>query len=188
MARILVVTLASLAIVAHAAPASNRVTAVPGFAGPLGFESWAGYVAVDESPHTKHMFYWLVGSARGNYSEAPTVLWLTGGPGCSSLFAFTTEHGPLRPLATDPTKLEANPFSWNNAGVNIIYLESPVGVGFSWAEDGNYTAGDNETARVAHEFLLGLFYDQFPELLAQDVFIAGESYAVSLVRTPRIGR
>lgn len=58
-----------------------------------------------------------------------------------------------------------------------LWCPVQVGVGYSWAEDGNYTTGDNETARVNLGVLQGLA-DQFPHIRSNDLYIAGESYAV----------
>ena len=52
-----------------------------------------------------------------------------------------------------------------------------VGVGYSYADDGNYTTGDDETARVNLGVLRG-FFDRFPQLRKNRLFISGESYAV----------
>ncbi len=51
------------------------------------------YVTVDER-HGRRLFYWVVHSERSLDSD-PVVLWLTGGPGCSSLDALIYEHGPF---------------------------------------------------------------------------------------------
>ena len=48
-----------------------------------GVKSYSGYVDVDASTH---IFFWFF-EARENPSEAPTTLWLTGGPGDDSLLA-----------------------------------------------------------------------------------------------------
>ncbi|KAA0173609.1 hypothetical protein FNF27_04943 [Cafeteria roenbergensis] len=164
---------ASLLLIAAGALGAP-VTSLPGYDGKLPFASDSGYIAVDSSPHTKHMFYWMVYADGVPAEQAPTVLWLTGGPGCSSLYAFMTEHGPLHNSGNGT--LVQNPYSWNKAPANIVYLEAPVGVGYSWAEDGNYSTGDNETARVNLGVLLGLA-DRFPHIRSNDLYIAGESYA-----------
>ena len=64
------------------------------------------------------------------------------------------------------------------AAANLLFLESPVGVGFSYAvnEEVYKTMGDNMTAIDSHVFLLRWF-DRFPEYKGREFFIVGESYA-----------
>ena len=62
--------------------------------------------------------------------------------------------------------------------MNLLFLEAPVGVGFSYA---NRTAdlrrlGDRVTAQDSYGFLLN-WLDRFPEFKSHDFYIAGESYA-----------
>lgn len=57
------------------------------------------------------------------------MLWLSGGPGCSSLLACFQENGPFI-FKPEETKFTMNPNSWNN-NANLLYLETPSGVGFS---------------------------------------------------------
>jgi serine carboxypeptidase-like clade 2 len=59
----------------------------------------------------------------------PIVIWFNGGPGCSSLLGFMNEHGPWV-IEDDATTVTENEFPWI-AKANVIYLESPAGVGFS---------------------------------------------------------
>jgi len=54
------------------------------------FGSWR-YVTVGES-RSKNLFYYFVES-QGDPSVDPVVLWLNGGPGCSSFDGFVYEHG-----------------------------------------------------------------------------------------------
>ncbi|GFQ00390.1 serine carboxypeptidase 1 [Phtheirospermum japonicum] len=60
---------------------------------------------------------------------------------------------------------------------NIIYLDSPVGVGFSYSANTSYYVNrDLQTAAETHLFLLKWF-ERFPEFNANPFYIAGESYA-----------
>ncbi|KAG8380319.1 hypothetical protein BUALT_Bualt06G0003300 [Buddleja alternifolia] len=64
-----------------------------------------------------------------------------------------------------------------NMVANMIYLDSPVGVGFSYSENTTYYVnGDLQTAAETHLFLLKWF-KQFPEFASNPFYIAGESYA-----------
>lgn len=49
------------------------------------------YVTIDETSG-KNLYYYFVES-EGNPSKDPVVLWLNGGPGCSSFDGFVYEHG-----------------------------------------------------------------------------------------------
>jgi serine carboxypeptidase-like clade 1 len=49
------------------------------------------YITIGESPG-KNLFYYFVVSER-NPLKDPVVLWLNGGPGCSSMDGFVYEHG-----------------------------------------------------------------------------------------------
>ncbi|MGH0171095.1 UNVERIFIED_CONTAM: hypothetical protein FKN15_060121, partial [Acipenser sinensis] len=112
--------------------------------------------------------------AQLNPSSSPVVLWLNGGPGCSSLDGFLTEHGPFL-IQDDGTTLKYNPYSWNMIA-NMLYLESPAGVGFSYSDDKNYTTNDTEVSM--NNFLaLKEFFRLFPEFSRNEFFITGESYA-----------
>uniref|UniRef100_A0A0E0ANQ5 Carboxypeptidase n=1 Tax=Oryza glumipatula TaxID=40148 RepID=A0A0E0ANQ5_9ORYZ len=86
------------------------------------------------------------------------------------------ELGPFR-VKSDGVSLYRNPYSWNNVA-NVMFLESPIGVGFSYS---NTTAdysrmGDNSTAEDAYKFLVN-WMERFPEYKGRDFYLAGESYA-----------
>ena len=82
-----------------------------------------------------------------------------------------------------PPELFYNPHSWSTVA-NVLYLEQPKGVGFSYcdaATDGDGVAAkcvntDESTAIDGHEFLVNWF-KAFPEYASNDFFITGESYA-----------
>ena len=68
-----------------------------------------------------------------------------------------------------------NEHAWTK-NANMIYLESPAGVGFSYCDYDNCTATDTSTAIDSYDFLVG-FFRKFPEFAKNDFFMTGESYA-----------
>jgi len=138
----------------------------------VNFTQYSGYIEVDPA-HGRRLFYWFVESQRSPQDDK-LVLWLNGGPGCSSLAGLLTEHGPFR-VNPDGETLSENPNSWNRVA-NVIYLESPAGVGFSYSEDKeDYNVGDLRTANDSYTFLQG-FMSEFPEYVGRQLWITGESY------------
>jgi cathepsin A (carboxypeptidase C) len=99
------------------------------------------------------------------------VLWLNGGPGCSSLTGLFMELGP----ASIDEKLNVvyNPYSWNS-NASVIFLDQPVNTGYSYSGG---SVSDSVAAGKDVYALLTLFFKQFPEYAQQDFHIAGESYA-----------
>uniref|UniRef100_A0ACD5XNS5 Uncharacterized protein n=1 Tax=Avena sativa TaxID=4498 RepID=A0ACD5XNS5_AVESA len=167
-----------------AAPQGAEVTGVPGFDGALPSKHYAGYVTVDEQ-HGRNLFYYMVESEH-EPSKDPVVLWLNGGPGCSSFDGFVYEHGPFNFEAGGSVKslpkLHLNPYSWSKVST-IIYLDSPAGVGLSYSKNvSDYQTGDLKTAADSHTFLLKWF-QMYPEFLSNPFYIAGESYAGVYVPT-----
>lgn len=73
------------------------------------------------------------------------VLWLNGGPGCSSLIGMLYENGPFLFKGED-TQLSYNNYSWNKIA-NVIYLESPAGVGYSYGEVNELYSNDSLSGR-----------------------------------------
>lgn len=131
-------------------------------------EQYTGYLNVDSLD--KHFFFWFFES-RNDPKTDPLILWLNGGPGCSSSTGLFFELGPSSINAT--IQPVYNPHSWNS-NASIIFLDQPVGVGYS------YTGGEEvkSTAAAAKDFyvFLELFFQKFPQFLSNDFHIAGESY------------
>ncbi|KAJ3143930.1 hypothetical protein HK101_002942 [Irineochytrium annulatum] len=121
-------------------------------------------------------------SLRGQYSGyIPTshttsnqlVIWLNGGPGCSSLFGSFGENGPVH--VEDDGSLKANPYSWHRLA-NMLYVEQPAGTGFSFTTAPAEAMNELQIAADFYIFLNG-FYEAFPETKSYELFITGESYA-----------
>ncbi|KAK3034151.1 hypothetical protein RJ639_033494 [Escallonia herrerae] len=83
-----------------AAPESALITSLPGFSGTFPSKHYSGYVTVDRKPSPKNFFYYFVSSER-NPLKDPVVLWLNGGPGCSSFDGFVYEHAAALYAAGD---------------------------------------------------------------------------------------
>eukprot|EP01114_Cavostelium_apophysatum_P010762 TRINITY_DN2487_c0_g1_i1.p1 TRINITY_DN2487_c0_g1~~TRINITY_DN2487_c0_g1_i1.p1 ORF type:complete len:455 (-),score=74.19 TRINITY_DN2487_c0_g1_i1:20-1384(-) len=149
---------------------ADQITNLPGLPA-INFTQYSGYIEVD--PNGRSLFYWFVESQRDPVNDK-VVLWLNGGPGCSSLGGFLEENGPFR-VNPDGETLSLDPYSWN-AVANVIYLESPAGVGFSYSPDSSdYTVGDKRTANDAYIFLQK-FFKEFPQFSDQPFYVTGESY------------
>ncbi|PIA26067.1 hypothetical protein AQUCO_10000025v1 [Aquilegia coerulea] len=149
---------------------NDRITELPGQP-QVSFQQYSGYVTVDEKKQ-RALFYYFV-EAELEPASKPLVLWLNGGPGCSSLgVGAFSENGPFRPSGEVLVK---NEYSWNRA--NMLYLETPVGVGFSFStETSSMVVGDKITARDNLVFLQQWLL-KFPQYKHRELFITGESYA-----------
>lgn len=150
---------------------SDKITRLPGQP-QVGFQQFSGYVTVDDKKQ-RALFYYFV-EAEIDPASKPLALWLNGGPGCSSLgVGAFSENGPFRP---NGQVLVKNDYSWNTEA-NILYLETPAGVGFSYSTDNStMTVNDEITARDNLVFLQRWFL-KFPHYRSRDLFITGESYA-----------
>ncbi|KAF5835512.1 peptidase S10, serine carboxypeptidase [Dunaliella salina] len=138
-----------------------------------------GYVSLSEDGIGKHL-YWYMAESESKPAEDPVVLWLNGGPGCSSFDGFVYEHGPFLFNYINGGKgytLRENPHSWNKIA-NMMYLDSPAGVGLSYSNRGtsDYFTNDDTTAADAEAMLRKWFADH-PQFQGNEFFISGESYA-----------
>lgn len=171
---LLLVILCAFMVVGEASLSeSDKILKLPGQP-PVGFQQFSGYVTLD-AKKKRALFYYFV-EAEVDPVSKPLVLWLNGGPGCSSLgVGAFSENGPFRPNGQG---LVRNEYSWNTEA-NMLYLETPVGVGFSY-DASNSSAyevvTDAITARDNLVFLHKWFL-KFPQYKQRDLFITGESYA-----------
>lgn len=108
--------------------------------------------------------------------SAPLLLWLQGGPGGSALGGMFLEHGPC--LVGTHNSTAFNPQAWTEV-FNVVYVDQPVGVGFSYVDRNDENIYPERTEESTLDLLsfINLFYKAFPELRVQDLHISGESFA-----------
>ncbi|KAK9069294.1 hypothetical protein SSX86_013410 [Deinandra increscens subsp. villosa] len=160
-------------VAVSASVSSDEVVKLPGQP-PVSFKQFAGYISVGEAKRQRSLFYYFV-EAESNSSSKPLVLWLNGGPGCSSVGegAFV-EHGPFKPSGRVLVK---NNYSWNKEA-NMLYLESPAGVGFSYSvEQSFYTSANDVMTAGDNLAFLENWFEKYPQYKNRDFYITGESYA-----------
>ena len=149
-------------------------------------KQYSGYLDVTND---KHLFFWYAKSllhlllrsklkirffeARHSPADAPLVLWLNGGPGCSSSTGLLLELGPCN-IANGGRNTTFNPYSWNN-NANVIFLDQPVNVGYSYADDGTTVSTSPIAGKDVYAFL-ELFLNRFPKYANAPFHIAAESY------------
>lgn len=153
----------------------DRISKLPGQPSNVDFRQYSGYVTVNEV-RGRALFYWLVESpSTRDPKSRPLVLWLNGGPGCSSVaYGAAEEIGPFR-VGSDGKTLHPKLYAWNQCNIffskslaplfallftipipicslclsvaNLLFLESPAGVGFSYSNTTSdlYTTGDQRT-------------------------------------------
>ncbi|KAG5629603.1 hypothetical protein H5410_001320 [Solanum commersonii] len=151
------------------------ITSLPGQPPNIFFKQHSGYI-VTNSQHGRALFYYFVEADSENAASLPLTLWLNGGPGCSSVgYGAFMEHGPFRP-GKDGSLIKNN-FSWNLES-NMLYVDSPIGVGFSYSNTSsdNINWDDTATAKENLQFILKWF-KKFPQYRNSDVYLTGESYA-----------
>ncbi|CAH8282041.1 unnamed protein product [Eruca vesicaria subsp. sativa] len=161
---------------------SLHVKYLPGFEGPLPFALETGYLSVGESGDVE-LFYYFVKSER-NPEKDPLMIWLTGGPGCSSICGLFFANGPLAFKGdvyngTLPP-LELTSFSWTKVA-NILYLESPAGSGYSYAKTPR--ALESSDAKQIHQIdqFLRRWFVEHPEYTSNPFYVGGDSYSGHIV-------
>ena len=168
---IVLLLLATIAMTNAGSLEDDEVTSLPGFENEdLCFKHYAGYLPTDLSKQSngKNLFYWYT-EAVSDPSTKPLILWLNGGPGCSSLGGMFGELGPF--VVDQEQNVTLNPFSFNKIA-NVIFIEQPAGVGFSYPNvPANDTTTSTDTVMALRQFL-----SMHPELEGRPFYVMGESY------------
>ncbi|KFK25893.1 hypothetical protein AALP_AA8G176200 [Arabis alpina] len=151
---------------------------LPGFEGPLPFELETGYIGVGEEEEVQ-LFYYFIKSER-NPEEDPLLIWISGGPGCSSLNGFLFENGPVT-FKTEGYKggrptLVSTTYSWTKVA-SIIFLDQPVGVGFSYTTTQLLDSPtDTGEAKQMDEFLRK-WLSKHIKYISNPFYVCGNSYS-----------
>jgi cathepsin A (carboxypeptidase C) len=57
----------------------------------------------------------------------------------------------------------------------VLYVDSPVGVGFSYSDNNDYQTSDDETLKFIYE-ALNDFFKKYPQFIESEFYLTGESY------------
>ncbi|KAE8152319.1 Alpha/Beta hydrolase protein [Aspergillus avenaceus] len=123
----------------------------------------------------QHLFFWYFES-QNDPANDPLTLWLNGGPGGSSMIGLFQELGPCL-VNEHGNGTVYSPWGWSKNS-NLLFVDQPGNVGFSYVDEGAEVPGDSATAAVdMHRFLQLFVSEVFPELNKSEVHLSGESFA-----------
>ncbi|CAH1637819.1 unnamed protein product [Spodoptera littoralis] len=138
-----------------------------------GVKSYAGYFTVNETAKW-HLFSWFFPAPDFNPPDkTPLIIWLQGGPGGSSMFGLFEEIGPIQYVNN---KIEGRVFGNWGYHYSLLFIDNPVGTGFSFTETEEYVTNEDQVGQCLLNHIQQ-FLEVYPELRTAPLFIAGESYA-----------
>ncbi|KAI0718592.1 alpha/beta-hydrolase [Cerioporus squamosus] len=154
---------------------------LPNLTGLAFPRSFAGNIPVNRAGHPNNtLFFWGFERESSNGSLRPQLMQTTanhGSSGCkegsSGMLGLSTENGPIHVLSNGSWVL--NPFSWNKLA-DTIWIDQPVGTGFSTADAMGYIADEDQMGEDFIGFLKNLV-SVFPSLATRPLYLTGESYA-----------
>ncbi|OAX40539.1 alpha/beta-hydrolase [Rhizopogon vinicolor AM-OR11-026] len=132
-------------------------------------KQYSGYLDISDDKH----FFFRFFESRTSPEDAPLLMWLNGGPGCSSSTGLLLELGPCS-ISDRGANTTHNPHSWN-AHANMIFLDQPINTGYSYSDDGRTINSSPVAGKDVYVFM-ELFLSRFPEYSTQPFHIAAESY------------
>ena len=140
-----------------------------------GVKGKSGLVEVNEETGSS-MFYWFTECLNGDImnDDRPLVLWLQGGPGCSSQTGNLFEFGPL--YIDENLNPQVRDVTWASE-YHLLFIDNPLGAGYSFAAtDEDYVINFQQMASNLYKMLLKL-NQKYPTWFNRDFYIFGESYA-----------
>ncbi|PVV05055.1 hypothetical protein BB560_000428 [Smittium megazygosporum] len=137
----------------------------------LDLQVYAGQIEPDSSE--KNMFFMLTKNTTNTFNNDTWVIWLNGGPGCTSMYGAFLEHGPFEFKSKD--QLAFRKESWTKQ-VDVLFIDQPFGTGLSYTDGETYLTSYNEFSDYLQLFLKK-FLEIFPEYKSKKLIISGESDA-----------
>ncbi|XP_057788109.1 serine carboxypeptidase-like 13 isoform X3 [Salvia miltiorrhiza] len=174
--------LVAFVVAINSAASQWIVESLPGYAGTLPFKLETGYIGVGENDEVQLFYYFI--ESENEPTRDPLLLWLNGGPGCSAFSGLVYEIGPL---AFDIENFDGslpsfilNPYSWTKVA-NIIFLDYPVGTGFSYSNTSKgYASSDTKSTQHNYTFLRKWLLAH-PAFIKNALYVAGDSYGGHIV-------
>ncbi|TYI85351.1 hypothetical protein E1A91_D05G434800v1 [Gossypium mustelinum] len=162
-----------LGVNSNAFPMNDLISKLPGQP-DVNFRQFAGYIDVDENVVGRSLFYYFVEAEKDPLTQ-PLTVWLTGGPGCSSVGDAFGSVGPFI-VTKDAHGLQTNFISWNKVS-NLLFIDSPIGSGWSYSNtSSDYSNGDDSTNKILLTFMQK-WYEKYPVFKSKDLYLAGSSFA-----------
>ncbi|CRK06904.1 hypothetical protein BN1723_006557 [Verticillium longisporum] len=135
-----------------------------------GSRHWTGLVPITND---KSLSFWYFES-RSHPQTDPVLLWMSGGPGATGELGIFKDSGPCQ-VNLDGNSTSKRPFSWTDKA-NVLFIDQPVGVGFSEISDRDLMAVTLEQGgRDLYAFLSVFTSRVFPDTADKTWHIAGES-------------
>ncbi|PLW21218.1 hypothetical protein PCANC_05452 [Puccinia coronata f. sp. avenae] len=130
---------------------------------------------VSVEPEKDSYGFFFLNKARHIANRPVLLVWLNGGPGCSSFDGSLMEVGPLRMVPKGDGTLKEVDAAWNEYA-NLLFIDQPTGTGYSYGPKPNYVHElDVSSTNLVN--LLARFFRIFPEYQNMDLYLCGESFA-----------
>jgi vitellogenic carboxypeptidase-like protein len=142
---------------------------------PFRGQMYSGYIVIDNSTQANLFYHLYAYNATTLNADAPVIVWLQGGPGCSSMIGDFYEFGPvfIGPSVNGSYTYVSNNNTWNKLA-HLLFVDQLTGVGFSVANGLNVSS--TPQAAQYFNYFLARFYQIYPQLADNPLYIFGESY------------
>jgi len=135
---------------------------------------YTGYIVANQTTNSS-LFYQFIPALNSTIDDPnPIILWLQGGPGCSSQYGSWMEFGPYY-VANISGELQPQrrEITWSQY-YHLLLIDNPSNAGFSMP--GSENVIDTETSQIEVYNVLVQFFQLYPQLRENPFYIFGESY------------